>query len=291
MEMGLGIGDSIMRFGIIGAGVVGKAFGKYHSRFPGNKVNYYDKLPEICTVNSIDELCNQSRIVFICIPTPSCAISDDYDDICRILEKVNHPYRNGYSVVVRSTIVPGTMDGLQKSFPELGLVYYPEFLTERTADKDVAFPGKHVIGYDETNEHSIQCKKRLVALLDRQVSSNPIYAISYLSAELVKMLTNAAYAAKVSLFNELRRIVELYKEDWEEVLHVMLQGSLINANHTRVPGPDGKYGFGGKCLPKDLDALIGIVESRAVVKMNPTPLWILNAVKQRNDLLDRKGEK
>ena len=104
------------------------------------------------------------------------------------------------------------------------------------------------------------------------------------SKEAVKLFQNAFSAVKIATFNEFRSLADAMNLDWERCLSALLAGGWINPMHTQVPGPDG-YGFGGKCLPKDLANLIDCISKET----GQHSAVMLKAAKLRNDLIDRKG--
>ena len=75
-----------------------------------------------------------------------------------------------------------------------------------------------------------------------------------LEAELTKYMHNVFGAYKVTYFNACREYCEQMGGDWRKVHTGMLLSGYINDTHTYVPGPDGKFGYGGKCFPKDVNA-------------------------------------
>lgn len=277
--------------GIIGNGVVGGAWGKALER-KGDKVLYYDSRPERSKAPLSSLL--GADWVFVCIPTPECggarmlSTSDDWVDLKEIVSWASNGNRRrpddslATRVVIRSTLLPGITSALQEMYPSVPLIYLPEFLTERTAEKDAMDPGKFVLGY---TPQSLEYGPELFDFLRERFSGVSVQPMRAELAEWVKILTNAFYAAKVSLFNEFASLVEgrctRGAKDWETVRRAMVTSSMVEETHTHVPGPDGQRGFGGKCLPKDLRALIEFVGDLNV------PL--LAAVENRNLMTDRRG--
>lgn len=84
----------------------------------------------------------------------------------------------------------------------------------------------------------------------------PVMLLTSDESEAVKLFTNAFFAVKVAFWNELRAVADGRWLDWERVMNAVLADGRIHPSHTKVPGPDGKFGFGGACLPKDLLQLI-----------------------------------
>ena len=84
--------------------------------------------------------------------------------------------------------------------------------------------------------------------------------MSPLEAELTKYMHNVFGAYKVTYFNACREYCEQMGGDWRKVHTGMLLSGYINDTHTYVPGPDGKFGYGGKCFPKDVNAFAKMTE-------------------------------
>ena len=74
-------------------------------------------------------------------------------------------------------------------------------------------------------------------------------------SEAVKLFQNSFFAVKVAFWNECNQLASKLGLDWQVVMNAILADGRISPSHTNVPGPDGKYGFGGECLPKDLASL------------------------------------
>lgn len=152
-------------------------------------------------------------------------------------------------VFVRTTILPGASETLSK---ETGhCVYYmPEFLTERTFIED--FRTQPMIF---TGEYE---------LLERIFKGKKFITMTPLEAELTKYMHNVFGAYKVTYFNACREYCEQQGVDWETVHKGMLLSGYINDTHTYVPGPDGKFGYGGKCFPKDVNAFAKMTEGTSL---------------------------
>ena len=117
--------------------------------------------------------------------------------------------------------------------------YMPEFLTERTHIEDfkkqtMVFTGAH-------------------ELLTKIFVGKKFTVMTPLEAELTKYMHNVFGAYKVTYFNACREYCEQMGADWRKVHTGILLSGYINDTHTYVPGPDGKYGYGGKCFPKDVN--------------------------------------
>ena len=142
-------------------------------------------------------------------------------------------------VFVRTTILPGISDKLSK---ETGhqVCYMPEFLTERTHIEDFKKQTMVFTG--------------AIDLLIKVFPGKKFTVMSPLEAELTKYIHNVFGAYKVTYFNAAKEYVEKMGGNWTKVHTGTLLSGYINDMHTYVPGPDGKFGYGGKCFPKDVNA-------------------------------------
>jgi len=248
--------------GIIGRGFVGNAVAHGFSQAVGYDAEtlIYDKDP-LKSQNSLQEIVEKSEIVFISVPTPS---NDDgsinldtleacLDEISFEAEK-NNAYDSIY--LIRSTVVPGTTEKLQRSFSKLKIVFNPEFLTERSALFDFISQTRIVLGGEKENVDKVK------ALYKHRFGNNLSFIeTNYQSAELIKYICNTFFATKVSFLNEMKLLSDSVGARWDEVLEGFLRDGRVGNSHSSVPGPDGKVGFGGSCLPKDIQALINFGDS------------------------------
>ncbi len=101
-------------------------------------------------------------------------------------------------------------------------------------------------------------------------------------SEMVKLMTNSFFAVKVAFFNECRCLADKLKMRWEDVVKGVLSDGRISHSHTKVPGPDGRFGFGGACLPKDLSMLCQTITD------NHLSALVMSAAGMRNAGIDRR---
>ena len=80
------------------------------------------------------------------------------------------------------------------------------------------------------------------------------------SAEMIKYMTNTFFATKVSFLNDMKLLTDKVGGDWEDVVEGFVRDSRVGHSHLQVPGPDGKFGFGGSCFPKDIQAIINFAD-------------------------------
>lgn len=246
--------------GIIGGGVVGQAVKNY---FPQAKI--YDKF---VTFDSWDDAVRQD-FIFICVPTPynngfdGSSVYEVVEKISRIPDKV---------VIIKSTVLPGTTENLQKKFPNIQILFNPEFLDNSTAKEDFMHPDKQVVGYTEKSK---DIAGEVLKILPQAKYSKTVRATV---AEMVKYTVNSYYATKVIFANQIYDICEALKIDYNEVREAFEYDRRVAPGNFDV-WHGGFRGFGGKCLPKDLASLVDLAEELDV------SVSLLKDVKEINDEL------
>ncbi len=245
--------DYEARIGIIGKGFVGTAVAHGFSTQTGfgASIKIYDKDPVKC-INSLNETVNESDFIFLSVPTPSKKDgSIDLSILKDAIESIDSVNKSDNIILVRSTVVPGTTSDIQKEFPKLNIVFNPEFLTERSAAFDFINQSRVILGGEPENTSRVEelYKKRFGEYL-------PVLKTNFETAELIKYMNNLFFATKVSFLNEMKLLADKVGVNWEEALEGFILDGRIGHSHLQVPGPDGKFGFGGSCFPKDIQALI-----------------------------------
>ena len=249
----------IPSIGIVGKGFVGSAVQHGFSPSVGcdAEVRVYDKDPSR-SLHSLDETINKSDFVFVSVPTPSkkngsidltileSALSD-IADVCTNQETI---------ILIRSTIIPGTTTSLQSKFNNLKLVFNPEFLTERSANFDFINQSRSVFGGDKKNTNKVADLFRW-----RFGNSLSILETNFESAELIKYMANTFFATKISFLNDMKLLSDKSNANWEDVIEGFVRDGRIGHSHLNVPGHDKKYGFGGACFPKDIQAIIHFADT------------------------------
>lgn len=278
------------KVGIVGRGFVGSAVAHGFSAAVGYdaEVRVYDKEPKK-SLNTLEEVVNESEVIFISVPTPSNTEgSINLDVINDCLESINvltEKTSNNPVLLVRSTVVPGTTRKLQSKFPNLNLVFNPEFLTERSAHFDFISQTRVILGGDKGLTSKVADVYR-----DRFGETIKIIETDYESAELIKYTCNTYFATKVSFLNEIRLISDKVNANWEDVVSGFLSDGRIGNSHTQVPGPDGNFGFGGSCFPKDVQALISFAEDLGLSPNVLKGVWDTNLeVRPEKDWEHLKG--
>jgi UDPglucose 6-dehydrogenase len=96
------------------------------------------------------------------------------------------------------------------------------------------------------------------------------------SAEMVKYVANCFLATKVSFANEIYQICKAIGVDYNGVIETAMLDNRLGTSHWKVPGPDGHFGFGLTCFPKDLNALIKLAELNGVDPKVMKAVWEKN---------------
>jgi len=278
--------------GVVGLGMVGTPVRRWFEEVRGHKrgeeLFCYDTDPKLGCFDDV----GKAAVVFVCVPTPpnpngSCNTS--------IVESVVSRLPEGRIVVIKSTVPPGTTDGLQRKFPELKLMFCPEFLTESQAWADFIKPSRQLIGVTEQSApHSIEVLNLLPQGLFQRPDT-PVYGgrevVTATEAELAKYASNVFGALKVVFSNILADITWLMTRiapsvvDYEHVRAMVASDARIGPAWMNVS--HGDYaGFGGYCFPKDTAAFIAFYEKlvmdfHADVKLHPH----LGALRAGLDLL------
>ncbi len=213
----------------------------------------------ISATTSVAEAIQQSEISFVSVPTPSLAngaLNVDYiKDVCIQIGEVIKEQGKHHTVVIRSTVLPGTVKetvlpllerttGMRAGI-DFGLAVNPEFLRESSAIDDFNNPSMTVVGcLDDVSAG--QLKK-----LYRHLNA-PLFIQTIEVAEMVKYTCNAWHAVKVAFSNEIGAIAKASGVDGREVMDVFCADTKLNiSSYYMRPG----FAFGGSCLPKDVRAL------------------------------------
>jgi UDPglucose 6-dehydrogenase len=187
-----------------------------------------------------------------------------------ISECVKALNKKEYIVVIKSTIPPGTTEILNNIYVNLDIVFNPEFLTEANAVNDYKNQNRIVIGGERPSSTKV---KQVFAKAFPKV---PIIKTSSTIAEMIKYVTNTFLATKVSFANEMYQICQGLAIDYDKVIEYARYDDRLGNSHWSVPGPDGDFGFGGHCFPKDIAAL------QYLSKQMNVDTTVLNAAIQKN---------
>jgi UDPglucose 6-dehydrogenase len=242
-----------MNIGIIGQGFVGNAvFNKFKKYY---NVLTFDLDKTLCN-SSFEKINNECKYIFVCLPTPmnkdgSCHIGI-VDDLLTKLDKYSNEISQSKIVVVKSTIPPGTTKKWNDKFDNLSVVFNPEFLTEANAVKDYENQNRIILGGPKNET------LQLNSIFSKVFPNAKIINTNSTDAEMVKYTTNSFLAMKVSFANEIYQICKKVNADYDKVIESTIQDERLGTSHWKVPGPDGDFGYGGHCFPKDINALISV---------------------------------
>lgn len=242
-----------MKIGIIGYGYVGSAVA---ASYPNGEILINDPQHPSSTV---DELKEQCRAIFVCVPTPQ---SDSGECDTSILESVITNL-DGYKgvVIAKSTASPGVYADLESKH-NIKLSHVPEFLTQARAKFDYVNPHKIVVGCREEIRQQVADVIMTSAINFERVD---IEYCTIQEASFFKYLANTQLAIKVVVNNEYADLAKRLGVKWERVVDIARTDYRLGATHWAVPGPDGARGFGGACFPKDTAALAHIAKENGVV--------------------------
>ena len=261
-----------LKIGIVGVGMVGGAALKYFQK-KGIEPFIYDKGKNL---GSMEEV-NKADVVFVAVPTPFVqgkGFSLAYvEDVCSKLtgEKI---------VVIKSTVLPGATEYLQGKFPSHKFLFNPEFLTELTADQDMQYPDRQIIGY---TEKSFNVAGDVMLLLPLAPYEKIMPATE---AEVVKYFGNNWFAVKVIFANQMFDLCQKIGIDYDVVKEAASADKRIGRTHLEV-WHKGYRGYGGKCLPKDIRAMIQFADSKGVdLKLFKMAEWLNNGLMQAQNIED-----
>jgi UDPglucose 6-dehydrogenase len=230
------------KIGIIGVGMVGGAM-KRCFEAKGLKPFIYDKFKNF---GSLEEI-NQADIIFVCVPTPyNKKRGFDLSFVEQALSNID----GRKIVVIKSTVWPGTVEKLQKEYPQHKILFNPEFLSEATADQDMRRPDIQIIGCTKASKSAA---KQVLNILPKAPFSR---IVSSAEAEMVKYFHNVHGALKVIFANQMFDLCRALDIDYKNVKECAAASKhVLTDMYLNVWL--GKYrGYGGSCFPKDIRALI-----------------------------------
>lgn len=266
---------SKLTIGIIGNGFVGQATSLF--KCVDIDVLMYDIVPDKCDPKGLTllNIVNRSDIIIICVPTP---MKESGECETGIVESCIRDIRSinpseSKNIVVRSTVPVG--------FCNLhGVHHMPEFLTEANWKDDFKKCEMWVVGiYDNDLKFKEIIKSVIeIAKLYGKISQNTIEFVDTDTSEFVKYGRNCFLAVKLSLCNEYFNFCENKKIDYKRAINIVGNDRRIGNLYTNVPGPDGKRGWSGTCLPKDMTSFLYQFN-----ESNVSSYIIKSAIKRNNE--------
>ena len=273
-----------VNIGVVGNGFVGSALVSGFSLHVDN-ILIYDRDSRRSTHN-LEEIVRNCNVIFVSVPTPmfesgECDLSIVYSVINDYYETRNSLKESeklqNQVIVIRSTIVPGKMEALSKKYPDILFVFNPEFLTERRARLDFINASRIVIG--SNSEAALDVVESIYRIRFPHI---PIIKTDFSTAQLIKYMANCFFATKVSFMNEMYQVCLASGGDWDTAVKGLMLDGRIGNSHIDVPGHDGDLGFGGKCFPKDINAMIKRCEELGVEPSVLKGVWNKNKQVRKN---------
>lgn len=227
----------IEKIGILGYGYVGKA--THRSLLSQSAVNIHDTL-----FGTSRTILKDDDIVFVCLPTSS------YQDIEILKQEIKYLLdQNPFTqIIIRSTLPIGSCCNIETEFG-IKLIYIPEFLRERFWEID-CLKRPLVVGHNG-------------ATLPQWLVDQEIIECSTAEAEIVKMYSNNFAVVRIAFANLFYDLSQTQKADHGKIVDIFKKVE-HDQSYMQVPGHDGTRGFGGKCLPKDLDFLIDTLKENTI---------------------------
>ena len=270
-----------MIVGVVGNGFIGQAMRQVdgeHLQVLSYDINPDLRDPPHTTLNHV----SQADLIFVSVPTPMESTGAVHvglvESVVRDLQSLG---ASDKFIVVRSTVPPGTCR-------RLGVYFMPEFLTEARAADDFRNTASWMCGLPEgvSSERHTHFRKTMERFLDLahtqgSIVSKRLECVDSSEAEMIKYFRNTFLATKVSFCNEIAALCQKLGVEYETVRVLAADDPRITHSHTRVPGPDGRRGFGGTCFPKDTHGLRVLCEKHGV------PCPVLRSILQRNEDIDR----
>jgi UDPglucose 6-dehydrogenase len=267
-----------MNIGVVGWGFVGQATGKGLAKSKKNKIFVYDK--QRTSPLTLDEVTAKSEYIFVCVPTP---MHSDYSGMSMdIVNEVAGQIAKAAKgtdkiVIIKSTVLPGTVAALIKKYPKVNWAMNPEFLTQNNSNYDFAHPARTVIGVSGK-----KVGERIIALYRTIYPKNqPYHIMDTTSAELTKYMSNNMLSSKILVADEFYFLAKKVGADYDLVRKAVEADPRIGT-HLRVPGPDGDVGFGGACFPKDMIGILGLAKKMKVDMSALSAIWRKNLKIRKN---------
>ena len=258
--------------GIVGQGFVGNAVYQKFKKYYDVLTNDLDKSKSTSTLETLVSSCD---VIFLCLPTPmkkngKCDVSI-VENVLQEIDLLTDNYETKKTIVIKSTIVPGTTNKWNDVYESLDIVFNPEFLTERNAVKDYDNQSRIILGGPRP------ATTELKQIFSKVFPKATIIKTDSTHAEMVKYLTNTFLSTKVSFANEIYQLCNKLNIDYDKVVEYATYDERLGKSHWGVPGHDGDFGFGGHCFPKDLAAILHLSDELNTINN------VLHATQDTND--------
>lgn len=199
---------------------------------------------------SVKEVAEDANVHFICVPTPVRGTDVDLFPLQSSVRALASKLKGSHLIIGKSTVPPGTAQMLQLACADAGadlaeVCWNPEFLAEGTALKDTLSPSRIVVGGTKMAEEILrEVYARLI------MNDVPFFATDLPTAELCKLASNAFLGLKVSFFNGMAQLAGQHGGDADKLAMIAGRDDRIGTWGTGIG-----LGYGGGCLPKDMQML------------------------------------
>tara|TARA_A100001515_G_scaffold114716_1_gene96229 strand:+ start:567 stop:1412 length:846 start_codon:yes stop_codon:yes gene_type:complete len=270
--------------GIVGNGFVGSAIASGFGLHVPLKI--YDINPKKSS-NSLEEAL-ECDFVFVSVPTPMANVLGgeiDLSIVDSVFEQISSLNKREDNIfILKSTVVPGTVERLIEKHPGLNIVFNPEFLTERSARLDFINASRIVLGGQPNLTDKVESLFRL------RFPHKMIIKTDITTSQFIKYMANCFFAVKVSFMNEVKQAADKLGVNWSDAMAGFVSDGRIGNSHLDVPGHDGSLGFGGKCFPKDINAFMYLFEELGVDAKVMSAAWQKNLeVRNNHDWAEIEG--
>jgi UDPglucose 6-dehydrogenase len=237
-----------MKIGLLGRGTVGKAV--YEGlEYLGHEMSFFDPAYKGSRINDI----LGTECVFICVPTDQASNGDcDTSIVDRVVKELDDHSYTGL-VSIKSTVIPGTTDRLQKQYPRLRMSMVPEFLRAKSALADFVYNHDLLVVGTYTREDA-----DLLIEIHGSFPEN-IARVTPTEAEVIKYFNNVHHAMSVTFANITYDVCNKLGANYMSVYKAITKRDCINPSY--LMANKNMRGYGGHCLPKDTSAWNNLIKN------------------------------
>lgn len=230
-----------MKIGILGLGYVGSAVAwtHRHHEVVARDPKLGDKSASLDEIKTCDA-------IYVCVPTPM--LEDGHCDDSFVKSVLAELADYNKIIICKSTVPPGVYAYLESKYSNI--VHAPEFLTAANATADYESATWVLVGGTPEN-----VEKAIEIIATSTIAATHYHRTNITTASLFKYLANSFMATKVTFMNEFYQLAQHFDVSWADVKEIAKNDTRLGNTHWDVPGPDGNFGFGGACFPKDVAAI------------------------------------
>lgn len=241
-----------MKIIISGYGYVGKATGYIFKEYCNDLTDIQIQDPYL---NMIATNWNDARYHIICVPTPPINSNTPPagHDVSNIKDSIMYAKLAGFGgiTVLRSTVSPLDLDIISPMVSKL--LFWPEFLRKNSWKDDAVNPLLSIIGGEYSKEFQSDLPKyKMLQFGDAR------------TACMAKLAINSYLSMRTIVASDIRKACDQIGLNWVDVKHALSSDPRLGIGHWDQPGPDGLWGYGGGCLPKDTDAMWNFMENLSI---------------------------